>query len=109
MVNLKGINKDRNPTVPCYRPSGTGTFLSRRGSAIFLDGLASELDSDSPSRDVASGGDAPSFSSGKHLGNDWSAPEVTCYGAALLWIDKIDGLKNIHIKGRLAGLLHRVP
>jgi hypothetical protein len=26
MVNLKGINKDRKPTVPCYRPSGTVTL-----------------------------------------------------------------------------------
>jgi hypothetical protein len=26
MVNLKGINHDRKPTVPCYRPSGTETL-----------------------------------------------------------------------------------
>ena len=26
MLNLKGINKDRKPTVPCYRPSGTVTL-----------------------------------------------------------------------------------
>src|ERR1700675_3095733 len=50
MMNLKGINKDRNPTVPCYRPSGTMTFLSRQGSCFIISPVGRVVDTFHPVR-----------------------------------------------------------